>query len=345
MNQGQETTTSLRSRWSARAGRASASIMTIALAMGAVLATNEARAQASATWPNKPIRLVVPLPPGGSGDAVARLVGQALTERLGQSVVVDNKPGANMLIGASEVARSPADGYTLLLTLDTVFTVNPFAYSKLPYDPVKDFAPISLVTTQAMWFVTNPNKPAKTMKELVAKAKASPNTLNYGSGAIVGQLTGELLKVLTGAQMTYIPYKGSAPAAQALIAGDIDLTVSDITPFVPYIKEGKLIPMGQTGSTRSELLPEVPTMAEQGLKDFEVTGWFALYAPAGTPTSIVTRLNTELVKVMGTPDIKRRINEFGLEAASSSPSELNQRAIKDAARWAQIIKEANIKLD
>ncbi|VCU69235.1 Tripartite tricarboxylate transporter family receptor [Pigmentiphaga humi] len=326
--------------------RAAASFAACAPAIAAAALSLAAQpAWAQAKWPSKPIRLVVPFPPAGSADSVARLVAHTLSERLDQRVMVENKPGGNMVIGAADVARAAPDGHTLLFTLDTVFTVNPFAYGKLPYDPVKDFAPVSLVTTQSMWFVTNPKKPFRTMQELERVAKASPGTVNYGSGAIVGQLTGELMKSITHARMTFIPYKGSAPTAQALLAGDIDLAVADITPFAPHIKEGKLIALGQTGTSRSDFLPDVPTMIEQGWKDFEVTGWFAIYAPAATPPAIVSRLNGEIAAALATPDVKQRIWELGMNAMSSTPEELRQRAAKDAARWEPIIRAENIKLD
>ena len=296
-------------------------------------------------YPSRPVRLVVPFPPGGSTDAVARLLAQRMGDTFGQAVVVENRPGGNLFIGAEAVAKAPADGHTLLFTLDIVFTMNPSLFARLPYDAERDFAPVSLVTTQTMWFVSNPKLPVATMAELVAYARANPRRINYGSGAIVGQLTGELLRTLTGAEMTYVPFKGSAQALQALLAGDIDLAVADITPFSPHIATGKLRGLGQTGRKRLESMPAVPTMAEQGLKDFEVIGWFGMYAPAGTPQPVIARLNAEVTRLLALPDMKEKILSYGLEANSSTPEALAARAREDAAKWSRVIKAAGIRLD
>ena len=296
-------------------------------------------------YPSRPVRLVVPFPPGGSTDAVARLLAQRMGDTFGQAVVVENRPGGNLFIGAEAVAKAPADGHTLLFTLDIVFTMNPSLFAKLPYDAERDFAPISLVTTQTMWFVSNPKLPVASMSELVAYARANPRRINYGSGAIVGQLTGELFRTLTGAEMTYVPFKGSAQALQALLAGDIDLAVADITPFSPHIATGKLRGLGQTGRKRLESMPAVPTMAEQGLKDFEVIGWFGMYAPAATPQPIIARLNAEVTRLLALPDVKEKILAYGLEANSSTPEALTARAREDAAKWSRVIKAAGIRLD
>jgi hypothetical protein len=288
---------------------------------------------------------VVPFPPGGSTDSAARLLAQRLGETLGQTLLVDNRPGGNLFIGVEAVAKAPADGHTLLLTLDVAMTMNPSLFARLPYDPEKDFAPVSLVTTQTMWFVANPKLPVASMPELVAYARANPRKINYGSGAIVGQLTGELFRNLTGAEMTYVPFRGSAPALQALLAGDIDLAVADITPFSPHIATGKLRALGQAGRRRRESMPAVPTMAEQGLKDFEVIGWFGLYAPAGTAPAIIARLNAEVTKLLALPDVREKFLALGLEAASSTPDALAARGSEDAAKWNRVIKAAGIRLD
>ncbi len=297
------------------------------------------------TYPAKPLRLVVPFPPGGSGDAVARLLGQGLSERLGQAVIIDNRPGANLFIGAQEVARAPADGYTLLMGLDLIFTINPHTFSRLPYDPVKDFMPVSQVTSQTMWYVAGPKLRVSSMAELIALAKSQPGKINYGSGALIGQLTGEFLKSLTGAEMTYIPYKGSAGAAQALLAGDVDLVVSDIAPFMQYAKTERVKLLGQTGRARSSTLSQVPTMVEMGIKDFEVSNWFAVFAPAGTPAAIVDRLNVEIGRVLAQPETKNRLSSYGLEAQASTPAALAKLMSEDSIKWERIIKTAGIKLD
>jgi tripartite-type tricarboxylate transporter receptor subunit TctC len=298
------------------------------------------------SYPSKPIRLIVPFPPGGSTDTVARVLGQHMSSGLGQPVVIDNRPGGNLFIGAEAAARSAPDGYTLFLPLDIVFTMNPFLFSKLPYNAEKDFAPISQLTSQTMWFVANPAKlAARSIPELVAYAKAHPAKVNYGSGAIVGQLTGELLRTLTGAEMTYVAFKGSAAVLPALLAGDVDLAVADITPFAPYIQQGKLNALGQTGRARSPLLPAVPTAIEQGVNGFEVTGWFGLYAPAGTPAPIINRLNAEVARILAIPEVREKLINVGVEPAPSSPEALAVRARDDAAKWSKLIKATGIKLD
>ena len=319
------------------------SVVTAALIAVQVLFALPAYAQ---SYPSKPVRLIVPFPPGGSTDTVARILGQHMGSGLGQSVVIDNRPGGNLFIGAEAAARSAPDGYTLFLPLDIVFTMNPFLFSRLPYNPEKDFAPISQITSQTMWFIANPAKlAARSIPELVAHAKANPAKINYGSGAIVGQLTGELLRSLTGAEMTYVAFKGSAAVLPALLAGDIDLAVSDVTPFVPYIQQGKLSALGQTGRARSLLLPAVTTAIEQGVAGFEVNGWFGLYAPAGTPASIIGRLNAEVARILALPDVREKLISVGVEPAPSSPEALATLARDDAAKWSKVIKAAGIKLD
>ncbi len=312
------------------------------IALAAVGGVSGAFAQ---LYPNKPIRLVVPFPPGGSGDSVARILGVALGERLGQPVIIDNKPGGNLFIATQEVARAPADGYTLLMGLDAIFTINPHTFSKLPYDPVKNFVPVSQVTTQSMWFVASPKLGVKTMPELIALAHKKPSWINYGSGALIGQLTAEVLKTLTGASMNYIPYKGSGPAAQDFLAGNVDLVVADVGPFMQYSKDPRVVFLGHTGTGRSTSLPQVPTMSEQGVKNFEINNWFGVMAPAGTPASTVNKLNLEIRRALAEPDVKARIASFGLEAKSSTSSELAARIKDDSARWSRVIKAANIKLD
>ena len=339
----------IRSRMTARlhafrhvAGRLPRSVLTTALWLAPLLfASPVAHAQ---QYPSRPVRIVVPFPPGGSTDSVARLLAQKLGENFGQPVLVDNRPGGNLFIGAEAVAKAPPDGHTLLFTLDIVFTMNPFLFSKLPYDPEKDFTPVSLVTTQSMWFVANPKLPARTMPELVAYAKANPKKINYGSGAIVGQLTGELFRMLTGAEMTYVPFKGSAAALQALLAGDIDLAVADITPFSPHIASGKLRGLGQTGRKRFESMPAVPTMVEQGLKDFEVVGWFGLYAPAGTPADIVRRLNAEVNALIVQPATVQKFAELGAEPLGGTPEALAAFLRSEQDKWGKVIRDLGIKL-
>lgn len=301
-------------------------------------------AVATDQWPTKAVRLVVPFPPGGGADAIARILAVELSKQLGRQMIVDNRAGGNMFIGAVEVQRSPPTGDTFLLTLDSLLTVNPFAYEKLPYDP-KSFVPVSLVTTQAQWYVSRPGLGIKSMAELLKLTKLRPGALNYGYGSPSAHLSVELLKSLTGAQITLVPYKGSAAAAVALLSGEIDFLAADLASLAQHIKAGKMVALGQTGQRRSAVLPDVPTMLEQGLKGFESLAWFAIYAPAGTSAEIVQRMNAEVVRALGREDIKRQIQELGYDPAASTPTALATRARDDSARWQQIIRASNFKLD
>lgn len=315
------------------------------LLIAAVLGLAASPGAEAQEYPSRPVRIVLPLPPGGSGDALARLLGQKLTEDLAQTVVVDNRPGGNMVVAAGVVAKAPPDGYTLLLTLDIAMTMNQSLFKALPYNPETDFAPISLLSTQPLLFVANPKLPAASMTQLVDYAKANPGKVNYGSGAIVGQLAGELLKSITGAQMVYVAYKGSGPALQALVTGEIDLAVADIAPFVPYINDGKLKPIVVTGSRRDPSLPQVPTMSEQGFPGLVSEDWFALYAPAGTPKPIIAKLNQAVAASLAGPDLRERLLSVGINPAASTPEELAARQKLDAARWGKLIHDADIHLD
>lgn len=305
-------------------------------------ASNGAGAQ---EYPTRPVRVVLPLPPGGSGDTLARLLGQKMTEDLEQTVVIDNRPGGNMMVAASVVAKAPPDGYTLLLTLDIAMTMNQSLFKALPYNPEVDFAPISLLSHQPLLFVANPKFPASSMKQLADYAKANPGKVNYGSGAIVGQLAGELLKSINGAQMVYVAYKGSGPALQALISDEIDLVIADITPFVPYINDGKLKPIAVSGPQRDPSLPQVPTVSEQGFPGLVSEDWFALYAPAGTPKPIIAKLNKAATKALTSPDVRGRLLSVGINPATSTPEELAARQKLDATSWGKVIRDADIHLD
>lgn len=301
-------------------------------------------ALAATAWPEKPVRFVVPFPPGGGADATARIVTQELTKRLGVSALVDNRPGGNMFIGASEAERSAPDGYTFLMALDSIFTVNPYAYDKLPYDPAHGFEPVSLMTTQAQWYAARPGLNVHSMQELLAEVKKRPGQLNYGYGSPPGQLSAELLKSLTGAQMNMIAYKGAAAAVLAALRGEVDVIGADLAPMVQHVKAGKLVALGQTGVERSPLFPDVQTMQEQGLKGFEALAWFGAFAPAGTPKDIIAKMNSELVAVLGDQQVQAQILKLGYQAASSSPEALAARVKADAEKWGHLIRTANIKL-
>jgi len=296
-------------------------------------------------WPSRNVRIVVPFPPGGSGDSVARTLGQHLTARLGAPVVIDNKPGANLFLAAQDVARASPDGHTLLLAHDSIFTVNPYAFSKLPYDSENDFAPISLVSTAPLWIAASSKTNLRTMGQLIDFAKKYPGKINFGSGALVARLGGEYLRALTGAAMTYIPYKGSAPAMQALLGGEIDVVIADPTPFVPFINDPRISILGHTGRGRVAAAPHVQSLEDQGVKNFVVLDWFALYAPKLTPPFVIERLTAELAQFEKLPEVKTNFEKLGLELRASSALELEERKTADARRWSRVIRDSGIKLD
>jgi len=307
-----------------------------------VFATFASRAQ---QYPSKPVHILVPFPPGGSVDVIARLLGQKLSGIMGQPFIIDNRPGSDTIIAADILARSPPDGYTLDLALDIAMTMNPHTYSKLPYDPVKDFAPVSLVATMALLMVVNAKVPVNNPQELVAYAKANPGKLNYGSGAISAQLVVEMLKQTTGVDMVFIPYKGATPTLQALLAGDIDLAINPSFSFLPAIKQGKLKAIAVTGATRDPSLPDTPTMIESGYPDVVLSNWAAVYAPAKTPQPIIDRLSREIATVVAMPDFVERIRSMAIVPVSSTPTELAARQKADSAKFGPVIKAAGIRVD
>jgi tripartite-type tricarboxylate transporter receptor subunit TctC len=297
-------------------------------------------------YPTKPIRLLVPFAAGGGTDVMARLLGHKLSESMGQPVIIDNKPGSDTIVAAEILAKSPPDGYTLNLTLDIAVTVNPFTYTRgLPYDPVKDITPVSLVGTTALLMVANNKLPVKTVQELVAYAKANPGKLNYGSGAVSAQLTVEMLKQGTGIDMVFIPFKGAAPTTQALLAGDIDLAIADFFSFLPPLKAGKIKAIAVTGTTRDASLPDVPTFIESGYPNVELGNWWGVYAPARTPQPIIDRLAREIQKAVALPDFQERIRGMAIQPVSSTPAELAARQKADSAKLGAVIKAAGIKVD
>jgi len=300
-------------------------------------------AAAKTEWPDKPVRIVVPFPPGGSGDSLARIIGQDIGQRLGQPVIVENKAGGNMFIGAGAVEKAPPDGYTFLLTLDSVLTINPYAYEKLPYD-AKAFLPVSLVTTQAQCLVVRKSLGVKNMNELISLAKARPGQLNFGYGSPLGQIAAHILRANSGIEFALIAYKGAAPTALGLLQEEIDIVALDPSLLLQHFETGKMVPLGQVGTTRSRVLPNLPTLSEQGLKGFETFGWFALMAPLETPAAIISRMNKEVVAAIAKKDVQEQILKLGFEPTSSSPKALADRWREDAAKWEKFIRAANIKL-
>ena len=319
----------------------------ILLAAGLVLG-GHAWAQTPATdWPTKSVRWVVPFPPGGAMDAIARTLGDKAGKALGQSFVIENKAGAGGNIGADLVAKAPADGHTIMITSIGMATNKPL-YGKLSYDPVKDFAPVSLLAVVPNVLVTNATQPnVKSVTDLVAAARKAPGQLSYasaGNGTSI-HLAGELFTSLTGTDMLHVPYKGSGPAVADLLGGQVNYMFDSITSARSHLQSGKLRALAVTTAKRSTALPNVPTMAEAGVKGYEVSPWFAVFAPAGTPKPVIDKLNRALLDAMKQPDVAARFESIGAEAVGSSPEELASHLARESARWGKLIAERGIRSD
>ncbi len=297
-------------------------------------------------YPTKPIRLVVPQPPGGPTDIVARLVAQKLSERLGQQVIVDNKPGAGANIGTEIVAKAPKDGYTLLVgTVQQI--VNPFLFAALPFDPMKDLTPVSLMTKAYIVLVVNPDVPAKNVQELLALAKAKPGGLSWASAGngSTSHLALELLKGQTGIDATHVPYKGTQPALTDVLGGRVPVMFDGVITSLPHIKAGKLRPLAVASLTRTPLLPDVPTMTEAGVPGFEAVGLATILAPAGTPAPIVDRLAREIAAILTTPDVRDQLVAMGLEVVASTPAQFAAYNEAESRKWGKIIRDAKIQTE
>ncbi len=303
-----------------------------------------AGAQAQA-YPSKPVRLVLPFPPGGGTDVVGRLVAQKLSASTGQPFVVENRAGAGGRIGADLVAKSPPDGYTLMLGTSSVTGTGPALYQKLPFDMPKDFAPVSLVAYTAYLLVIHPSVPVSSVKGLIALAKLRPGRLTFSSSGAGGasHLSGELFSSMAGIKMIHVAYKGSSPGMLSVVAGETDLGFNNTLPALPQVKSGRLRALGVTTPQRSALLPGVPTIAESGLPGFEVQQNYGVLAPAGTPREIVLRLNQEIAKAMRTEDAKSRLLADGSEVKVSTPEEFEKAIMAEIAKWSKVIKQAGIK--
>jgi tripartite-type tricarboxylate transporter receptor subunit TctC len=297
---------------------------------------------AEQVYPSKPIRLVVPFPPGGSLDVVARAIGQKLTDAWGQPVIIDNRPGAGGNIGADLVAKSAPDGYTILEGALSTHAVNVSLYAKMPYDPVKDFVPITLVAVTPNVLVVNPSVP-----ELVAYAKAHPGKLSFvsGSNGSAGHLAGELFKTEAGVDMVHIPYKGGAPAMQDLLGGQIQLMFDNLANSMQQVRAGKLRALAVTTAKRSPLVPELPTLSETGLPGFDIYTWWGFMAPAGTPRDIVTKWNTEVTRILNTPEMKSFFAQQGAEPAPTSPEQFAALIRSEIPKYAKIVKDSGAKVD
>ena len=302
---------------------------------------------AEQTYPSKPIRLVVPFPAGGSLDVVARAIGQKLTEAWGQPVVIDNRPGAGGNIGADLVAKSAPDGYTILEGALSTHAVNVSLYNKMPYDPIKDFAPITLVAVTPNVLVLNASYPVNSVPELLAYARANPGKLSFGSGSngSAGHLAGELFKTEAGVDMVHIPYKGGAPALQALLAGDTQLMFDNLANSAAQLKAGKLKALAVTTAKRSSLMPELPTLSETGLPGFDIYTWWGFMAPAGTPKEIVAKWNAEVTRILNSPEMKAFFAQQGAEPAPDSPEQFAALIRSEISKYAKIVKQSGAKVD
>ena len=298
------------------------------------------------SYPSKPIRLVLPYPPGGGTDVIARPLAQKLTEQLGQQVIVDNRGGAGGNIGMEFVAKSPADGYTLLFALTAQYAVNPSLYPKLSYDPIRDYAPISLLANAPYLLVVHPALPAKSVAELVALVKARPGQLSYsssgnGSGA---HLAGEMLRSLARVEIVHVPYKGAGPAMPDLIAGQVQLSFITYTAAGPHIKTGRLRALGVTTAKRSPTLPDLPAIGET-VAGYDSAVWYGFAAPAGTPLEIVSKLNAEVLRVLAAPDFRSRITLEAVSPIGSTPEEFGSFMKSEIVRWAKVVKDSGAKVD
>jgi tripartite-type tricarboxylate transporter receptor subunit TctC len=316
----------------------------IALALAGSLATAQALAQ---TYPNKPIRILIAQAPGSATDVISRVVGNRLSEALGQPIVVEARPGAGGALGTEAAARSAPDGYTLFMGNNSTHGSNPALYPKLPYDAVNDFAPISFVASVPYVLVVEPALPATSVQELIALAKSRPGKMNYASAGngSTHQFCGELLKSSSGIDVVHVPYKGSPPGVAAVMAGEVSMMFANLTDIGSQIRSGKVKPLAVTTLKRSALLPNTPTMVEAGVAEFEITSWFGLLAPASTPSPVVARLNAELLKVLAREDVKSTLGAQGLEVRSSSPEQFAAHIKSEIARFSRIARTAGIKVE
>jgi tripartite-type tricarboxylate transporter receptor subunit TctC len=316
--------------------------------VGAVfLAAFASTAAVAQTYPAKPIRWIVPFPPGGGNDTIARLVGQKLSAALGQQVIVDNRPGAGGTIGAEAAAKSPGDGYTIFLAGVATHGINPNLRKKLPYDAIKDFQAVSLIASAPLLVVVHPSLPAKSVKDLIGLAKARPGQINYASNGAGGSshLAVELFDMMTGVRMTHIPYKGLTPALTDLLSGEVQVMFSSAVAMLPQVKAGRLRAIAMTGSKRSAAIPNIPTVAESGVPGYETGSWYGVVMPAGTPRPAIDRLSREIQTIVKSQDITSKLNEEAVIPVGSTPEAFDKHIRSELARWAKVIKAAKIELE
>jgi tripartite-type tricarboxylate transporter receptor subunit TctC len=315
------------------------------LALG--LAVGGAASASAQQYPDRPIRLIVPFPPGGSTDVMARIFAQKLGDRLGQRVYIDNRGGAGGRIGMELAAKAQPDGYTLMMDTSITHTVAMSLYSKATFDVVTDFAPITMLASEPLLFLVNPSVPAKSVSEFIALAKAKPGHLNYSSpgNGTSGHMAAELFKTMAGVDIVHVPYQGGGPAVLGLIADQVQLLIQSPVATLQFVKSDKLRLLATTSLTRSPDMPDVPTVAESGLPGYEVLLWFGLYAPAKTPDAIITRLNQEAAKIMQSPEMVARLATEGGQPVANTPEQFQEIIKADIAKWTKIVKEAGLKVE
>jgi tripartite-type tricarboxylate transporter receptor subunit TctC len=318
-------------------------LLIAALLFAALPAVSPAGAQ---TWPQKAVRIIVPFPPGGTSDILARTIGARLTGQLGQPVVVENRPGAGGNIAADYVAKSPNDGYTLIMGTSSL-AISQSLYQKLTYNLVQDFAPITQAVNYTNLLVVHPSAGVSSVAELLALAKAKPGALSYGTAGngTPPHMTGELFKAYTGVNIQHIPYKGGAPAIVDLVGGQIPIMFDNVPPLLPHVRAGRIKPLAVTSLNRISVLPDVPTLHELGLKDFDAVGWNGLLAPAGTPRDIVAKWNADVVRILNTPDVREKLLAQGAEPAPTTPEQFAQFIAREHAKYGKIVKASGAKVD
>ena len=319
----------------------------LSLFIGSAAAQSGRSTSSARDYPNKTIRMIVPFPAGGPTDVLARAVALKLNDQMGQPVVIDNRGGASGMIGADIVAKAAPDGYTILMGLVNTQIINSFLYSKVPYDPIRDFAPITKTGAATIMFVAHPSLGVKSIKDFIAAAKAKPRQLNFGSPGtgLPHHLAGELLKTMAGIDIIHLPYKGAAPAVADLLGAQINTALVSLPAAYPHVKAGKLVALGVTSRVRSSVAPEVPTFAEQGLGGYDLENWYGLFAPARTPTAIIAKLNQETVKALTAPDAIERLNAQGFEVRTSTPAEFADYIKAESGKWSAIVKASGAKAE
>ena len=329
---------------STRTGRAYRWIAAISACATAVMGMS-GTVLAQGTYPARPIKLIAPFPPGGSSDILCRLLAQKLTEGFGQTVVVENRPGASGAIGFEAAAKAPSDGYTIIIGSSSTLATNPHLFKKLPYDPINDFAPVSLVATSPQVLVVHPSVKAANVAELIALAKAAPGTLNFGSGGkgIQSHISGEMFKSAVGVDIVHVPYKGGGQAVADLVTGQIQMVFADMVPAIPHIRSGRLRALAVTGDVRSPAVPDIPTMIEAGVKDYRAELWWAILVPKGTPAEIVSRLNAELGRIMKIPDVQAKYTELGVATVHGSPAQVSEFIKARSVEVGRILKSVGIE--